>query len=240
MTPGADTPVVVVTGAAGGLGQALTAEFAAQGWRVAAAGRRLPALPSSPALWPLQWDVTDASNGPRVVEEILARWGRVDALVNNAGATLDQPLATLSPADWDAVLAVNLKGPFLCCQAVVPAMTRQGGGHILSIGSHSGRSGARGQANYAAAKAGLAGLTASLARELGPANIRVNLVLPGVLPTPMTARLPAARLQALARDNALQRLNSTDETARFIVFLAGMKNVSGQTFALDSRPAPWT
>jgi 3-oxoacyl-[acyl-carrier protein] reductase len=119
-------------------------------------------------------------------------------------------------------------------------MLRQRDGHIINIASFAGRAGAGGQSNYAAAKAGLLGLTQSLAREVGSCNVRVNAVLPGVLPTPMTARLTPGQWAALTGANVLGRINSLSEVARFLVFLAGMKNVSGQVFQLDSRIAPWT
>jgi 3-oxoacyl-[acyl-carrier protein] reductase len=174
----------------------------------------------------------------RAVADVLARWGRIDALVNNAGVTADQGLPQLREADWDHVLDVNLKGAFRCSQAVLRPMLRQREGHILNLGSFAGRVGARGQSAYAAAKAGLMGLTVALAREVGPRNVRVNAVLPGVLPTPLTAGLPPDALARFAAANALCRLNTLDEVARFVVFLAGMQNVSGQLFQLDSRIAP--
>ena len=232
--------VVLITGAAGGLGQALTAEFAAQGWRVVAAGHQRPALPETDSVWPVELDVTQATQVDEVVAAVLHRWQRLDALINNAGCIADHALWQMPPADWDSVLSVNLKGAFLCSQAAARAMVRQRDGQIISIGSHSGRVGARGQTNYAAAKAALLGLTTSLARELGPDNVRANVVLPGVLPTPLTAGLSPAQLEALAQANSLRRLNSPDEVARFVVFLAGLRNVSGQLFQLDSRPARWT
>ena len=119
-------------------------------------------------------------------------------------------------------------------------MLRQRGGHIINIGSFSGRAGQRGQANYAAAKAGLIGLTESLAKEVGSRNLRVNAILPGVLPTPMTAKLSETQLADYVAANALGRINSLSEVAEFIVFLATMQNVSGQVFQLDSRIARWT
>jgi 3-oxoacyl-[acyl-carrier protein] reductase len=118
-------------------------------------------------------------------------------------------------------------------------MIDQGGGQIINISSHAGRHGAPGQAGYAAAKAGLIGLTAALAREAGPANVRVNAVLPGVMPTPMTSRLAQPQLARYAAANALGRLNDPAEVAAFVAFLAGMRNVSGQLFQLDSRISPW-
>ena len=232
-------PVSLITGAAGGLGRALVAEFARQGWRAVAACHRQPAQPETDTVWPLALDVTDRAQVMAAVARVSQRWGAIQVLVNNAGFTADRPIWQLSEADWDRVLAVNLKGAFLCSQAVLPAMMQQRDGHIINVASFSARQGARGQANYAAAKAGLIGLTQSLAKEVGACNVRVNAVLPGVLPTPMTASLGAKRLAELAQLNALGRLNSVAEVARFVVFLASCANVSGQLFQLDSRLAPW-
>jgi 3-oxoacyl-[acyl-carrier protein] reductase len=233
-------PVALITGAAGGLGQALVAEFASHGWRVVAACHRQPAHPETDTVWPLPLDVTGCSQVAAAVARVRQRWGAIQVLINNAGLTADQSVWQLSETDWDRVLAVNLKGAFLCSQAVLPAMVQQRDGQIINVASFSARHGTRGQANYAAAKAGLIGLTQSLAKEVGPCNIRVNAVLPGVLPTPMTAPLGGKRLAELAQMNALGRLNSVAEVARFMAFLASLQNVSGQLFQLDSRIAPWT
>ena len=241
MNPAADVPrVVLITGAAGGLGRELVTEFAAQGWRVAAAHHHATTHTATETIWPIPLDVTQRASCAETVKQLLARWGRLDALINNAGLTADQPSWQISDEDWEKVLSVNLKGAFLCAQAAVRPMLKQRDGHIINLGSFSGRSGARGQANYAAAKAGLLGLTAALAQEVGSRNVRVNTVLPGVLPTPMTAKLTEAQRAEFATANALGRLNSIAEVARFIVFLAGMQNVSGQLFQLDSRVARWT
>jgi 3-oxoacyl-[acyl-carrier protein] reductase len=118
-------------------------------------------------------------------------------------------------------------------------MSAQRSGHIVNVASFSARQGPCGQANYAAAKAGLIGLTESLAREVGACNIQVNAVLPGVLPTAMTARLSRERTAELVAANALRRLNSTEEVARFIAFLVTLRDISGQVFQLDSRIARW-
>lgn len=232
--------VVLITGAAGGLGRGLAAEFAAQGWRVAAAWHRASDFVESERLWPVRLDVTSPTEAQNVTGQVLARWGRIDVLVNNAGITADQPLWQMEESDWDRVLAVNLTGARRCARAVLGPMIARREGHILNISSFSGRSGQRGQSNYAAAKAGLLGLTAALAREVGEHNIRVNAVLPGVLPTPMTARLKESDLARFASANALGRLNTVAEVARFIVFLAQTQNISGQLFQLDSRIGPWT
>jgi len=235
-----DEKVVMVTGAGRGLGQALVAEFRRQRWRVAA-GYRTDALPADDAdLLPLQADITNSESVQSAVEKIIGHWHRIDVLINNAGVARDAALSQMDDQTWEQVLAVNLKGAFLCARAVSLAMIKQRDGHIINVSSFSGRAGQRGQANYAAAKAGQFGLTTALARELGSRNVRVNAVLPGVLPTNMTASRSPGEMQQFAAANALGRINSVEEVARFIVFLAGMQNVSGQLFQLDSRIAPWT
>ena len=236
----AQNRVVLITGAGGGLGQGLVAEFVAQGWRVAAAWHRAAGPSESESIWPVALDVTSRPQVGSVVDKILSRWGRLDALINNAGLVADGAVWQISEEDWDRVLSVNLKGAFLCAQAVLRPMCKQRDGHIVNLSSWSGRAGARGQANYAAAKAGLLGLTQALAKEVGSRNVRANAVLPGVLPTAMTAALDENVMAEFAAANALGRINSVGEVARFIVFLAGMQNVSGQVFQLDSRIAPWT
>ena len=235
----ADEKVVMVTGAGGGVGQALVAEFRRQRWRVAA-GYRIEGSPLSDAdVLPLQMDVTNSKSVRNAVEKMLGQWERVDVLVNNAGVAHDAALPQMEDEAWEQVLAVNLKGAFLCAQAVSRAMVKQRDGHIINVSSFSGRAGQRGQANYAAAKAGQFGLTTALARELGSRNVRVNAILPGVLPTRMTASRSTDEMQQFAAANALGRINSVEEVARFIVFLAGTQNISGQLFQLDSRIAPW-
>ena len=241
-------PVALITGAAGGLGRALAREFLRNGWAVVAAAHRPesweaePLEPSSdPSLvWLTSLDVTDRAACHSATTAAVERFGRLDCLVNNAGVTADASLATLSVDEWQRALDVNLKGAFLCSQAVSRPMASARSGHILNISSWAARNGTRGQANYAAAKAGLIGLTQSLARELGSRNVRVNAVLPGILPTGMTAKLTPEHLADLSAANALGRAGTLGEAARFIVFLAGLQHVSGQVFQLDSRIGPWT
>ena len=231
--------VALITGASGGLGRALVAEFLAQGWHVAAGFHRENAHAESEALLPLPLDVTSRENVQAAVTQVLSRWQRVDLLINTAGNTADKLSWQLTDDDWQRVLDVHLKGAFLCAQAVLRPMLKQRDGHILNLASFSARTGNRGQANYAAAKAGLLGLTTSLAKEVGARNIRVNALLPGVLPTPMTAGLTPEHLAAFAHDNALGRLNDLTEVARFTAFVATTHNISGQFFQLDSRIARW-
>ena len=236
----AEPRVVIITGAGGGLGQALVTEFRKQQWRVAA-GYRADLPPASDVdVLPVQMDVTSCDSVRAAIDKVLDHWHRIDVLVNNAGAADDAALPQMDDEVWECVLAVNLKGAFLCAQAVSRAMIKQRDGHIINVSSFSGRSGQRGQANYAAAKAGQFGLTTSLAREVGSRNVRVNAILPGVLPTKMTAARSPEEMQQFAAANALGRINSVDEVARFVVFLAGTQNISGQLFQLDSRIAPWT
>src|SRR5687768_13976640 len=232
--------VVIVTGAGGGLGQALVTEFRQQAWRVAAGYRAERPDVREQDFLPLNMDVTNGESVRSAVDNVLGQWQRVDALVNNAGVADDAALPQMEPDAWESVLAVNLKGAFLCAQAVSKAMIKQRDGHIITVSSFSGRAGQRGQANYAAAKAGQFGLTTALARELGSRNVRVNAVLPGVLPTKMTSARSPDEMQQFAEANALGRINSVEEVARFIVFLAGTQNISGQMLQLDSRIAPWT
>ncbi len=232
--------VVLITGAGGGLGQGLTGEFARQGWQVVAASRRPNPAAASDQVFPMVLDPTQAGAVEEALTGCSKKFGRLDVLINNAGANADSLCAQMSEEDWDLALGVNLRSAFLCSRTASRLMMRQRDGHILNISSYAGRAGARGQANYAAAKAGLIGLTQSLAKELGSRNVRVNAILPGVMPTPMTAHFNEERLESFRSANALGRINSVEEVARFIVFLAGTRNISGQVFQLDSRIAPWT
>ena len=148
------TRVALITGASGGLGQALVAEFLAGDWRVVAGFHHENFHPETDRLWPLRLDVTSRENVEEAVAQVTAGWERVDLLINNAGNTADGLVGQLSDEDWQRVLDVHLKGAFLCSQAVLRPMLRQRDGHILNIASFSARTGNRGQANYAAAKAG--------------------------------------------------------------------------------------
>ncbi|MCZ7639236.1 MAG: SDR family NAD(P)-dependent oxidoreductase [Verrucomicrobia bacterium] len=166
-------------GSGGGLGRGLVAAFADAGWQVAAGYHLQPPPASHDRVWPLPLDVTAKEAPTRVVEEVVARWGRLDVLINNAGVIADGLVTGLDEAAWDRVIGVNLTGAMACARAAVWPMIRQRDGHIVNLGSFAARRGPRGQANYAAAKAGLIGLTQSLAAEMGSRNLRVNAVLPG-------------------------------------------------------------
>jgi 3-oxoacyl-[acyl-carrier protein] reductase len=240
MKPEGEPRVVLITGAAGGLGQALVEAFAAAGWQVVAGWHQTPFPSTRPNVVAKRLDVTCPDSIAEAFATTLARFGRLDALINNAGIARDALVAQLRDEDWQRVLDVNLKGAFLCAQAALRPMLKQRDGHILNISSFGGRVGRAGQANYAASKAGLIGLTQALAKEAGSRNVRVNAVLPGFLRTQLVGDLTEEQLAAHAASNALGRLNELTEVARFVTSLAVMRNVSGQVFQLDSRIGPWS
>lgn len=185
-------------------------------------------------------DVTSAVEVKSIASELRSRWGRIDVLINNAGIARDALVAQMTEESWDAVMKVNLSGAFLCSREAAAAMIRQRSGHIVNISSFAAKRGHAGQANYVATKAGLIGMTQSLAQELGSRDICVNAVMPGILPGAMIAALRDAQRAALIEANALKRINDPEEVARFVQFLTTLKNVSGQVFQLDSRIGSWS
>lgn len=224
MGDGVMKPTALITGGEGDLAQSIRAELEAAGFEVVAPGRA-------------ELDVTSKAS----ITSFFVGLKQIDLLVNNAGVCRDASMLKMSDEDFDHVLDVNLKGAFLVSQAAVKLMTKQRRGHIVNIGSYSALSGPAGQANYAAAKAGLIGLTQSMAQEYGARNVRVNCVLPGFLETRMTRHLleDAVFRTGLMDAHALGRLNTSQDAARFITFLHTMENVSGQVFQLDSRVRRW-
>ena len=165
-------------------------------------------------------DVTDRLAIDAMVEKVMATWGRIDVLINNAGITKDARLAKMSSAQFDAVIAVNLKGVFECTQAVAQTMTAQGSGSIVNASSVVGLYGNFGQTNYAATKAGVIGLTKTWARELGPKGVRVNAVCPGFVMTPILDTVPDAVKQKMIEKVPLGRLGRPEEIAAVYAFLA--------------------
>ncbi|MCB1278702.1 SDR family oxidoreductase [Prosthecobacter sp.] len=217
--------LAVITGGEGDLAQSICEELKQAGFEVFSPGRS-------------ELDVANAAS----VKAFFAHLKQIDLLVNNAGVCRDVAVVKMEEADFDQVMDVNLKGAFLVSQAAVKLMAKQRCGHIVNIGSYSAISGPAGQANYAAAKAGLIGFTQSIAKEYGARNVRVNCVLPGFLETMMTRHLleDAAFRENLTNAHALGRLNTPHDVARFIVFLHCLENVSGQVFQLDSRVKRWS
>ena len=230
--------VVWITGAAGGLGHALATVFAENSWNVFATHHNSPASLVHKNIWSVSLDVTKVSSDNLI--QVVERWGTIDLLINNAGVISDHILSQMTLEQWEQVIRVNLTGAKKCIKAVLPIMQQQHHGQIINISSYAGCAGSFGQSNYAAAKSGLLGLTVSLAQELGVYNIRVNAVLPGFLSTPMTAQLTDMQKDRFIKAHVLNRTNTVEEVSRFVHFMAGMENVSGQIFQLDSRIMPWS
>ena len=224
--PASACQVALVTGASRGIGRAIAATLAAQGFKVvgtATSEAGAAAIGQALAPWGgrgLCLDVTDGAAVDAAVDAIVKADGGLQVLVNNAGITRDQLAMRMKDADWDAVLDTNLKAVFRCCRAVMRTMMKQRHGRIISITSVVGASGNAGQANYAAAKAGVAGMTRSLARELGSRGVTVNCVAPGFIETDMTKSLTEAQTSALMAQIPLGRLGSASDIAHAVAFLA--------------------
>lgn len=220
--------VAIITGSAQGIGLATALRFAAEGARVVVSDIGQQRVDQAVAAVVAQGgqaigavvDVTDRLAIDAMVEKVMAAWGRIDVLINNAGITKDARLAKMSSAQFDAVIAVNLKGVFECTQAVAETMTAQGSGSIVNASSVVGLYGNFGQTNYAATKAGVIGLTKTWARELGPKGVRVNAVCPGFVTTPILDTVPDAVKQKMIEKVPLGRLGRPEEIAAVYAFLA--------------------
>ena len=231
--------VALITGAARGIGKAIALKFAEEGADVAftdlvineaaeqtvaeleAFGHKVKAYASNAA----SFDETHA-----VVDEILKEFGRIDILVNNAGITKDGLMLRMSEQQWDAVLTVNLKSAFNFIHALTPVMAKQRGGSIISMSSVVGVSGNAGQCNYSASKAGMIGLTKSIAKEMGPRGIRANCIAPGFIISDMTAALPDDVREQWVKTIPLRRGGTPEDVAKVALFLASDLSayVSGQ------------
>jgi 3-oxoacyl-[acyl-carrier protein] reductase len=238
-----DNKIALVTGAGRGIGRAVVLKLAGAGADIAvvdlkpefcaetcdmvrALGRRA---------WAYGADVSLAAAVDQTVEKVLADCGKVDILVNNAGITKDTLLMRMSEADWDAVLGINLKGTFLLTRALTRAFVKQRSGRIINIASIIGLIGNAGQCNYAASKAGVIGLTKSVARELASRSITCNAVAPGFIETHMTAQLSEELRQKMLGHIPLGRLGSADDVANAVLFLAGDQAayITGQVLTVD-------
>ena len=234
---------VLVTGAAAGIGRATARAFAAEGahlvlWdRNAAEGEAL-AEDLRRQKRRARFDAVDVASESEVneaVERALGEFGAIDVLVNNAGITRDNLLLRMKPAEWDDVIATNLTSVFISTQAVMKPMLKQRAGSIINIGSVVGLTGNAGQANYAAAKAGLIGFSKSVAREVASRGIRVNVITPGFIDTDMTSAMPDAAKQALLANIPLGRTGAPSDIAALVVYLASEASayVTGQTISVD-------
>lgn len=240
-----DVPrVAIVTGGSRGIGRAIALKLAEDGCRVvvnyqsnnqAADDVVRKISDAGGEALAVQADVSLAEGAKALVDAAVAAYGTVDILVNNAGIARDALLMRMSEEDWDAVLDTNLKGAFHCIKAVQRIMLRRRSGRIIQISSISGVRGNPGQANYAAAKAGLIGLTKAVARELASRNITVNAVAPGFVDTEMTRVLVPELIQQATEQIPLGRLGSPEDIAAAVAFLASPSAgyITGQVLGVD-------
>ena len=230
----------VVTGSTRGIGRAIAEAFAQSGARVAVVGRDLgrareaaSAIGNDAAGFAA--DVADTAAIAKLVGDVEKAFGSIDILVNNAGITRDNLVMRIKDEDWDAVQDANLRGAFAAIRAVSRGMMKKRSGRIINIASIVGLIGNKGQANYAASKAGLIALTKSVAKELGSRNILVNAVAPGFIETEMTAAMTQEARDALGQQIALERLGSVQDVAAMVAFLASdlASYITGQVFVVD-------
>ena len=230
----------LITGSTRGIGRAIADAFAESGARVAVVGRdQQRADDAASAVGSgargFSADVSDTTTVAKLVEDVEKAFGSIDILVNNAGITRDNLVMRLKDDDWDAVQNANLRGAFAAIRAVSRGMMKKRSGRIINVASIVGMIGNKGQANYAASKAGLIALTKSVAKELGSRNILVNAVAPGFIETEMTAAMTPEARDALGKQIALERLGTVQDVAAMVTFLASdlASYITGQVFVVD-------
>ena len=230
----------LITGASRGLGKQIALTLSARGYQVAvnyATSEKEAcdvAEKAGGASFAVKADAGDVRQVKEMAIQIEKRFGRLDAVINNAGITKDNLLLRQSEDDWDRVINTNLKGCFNVMKVMAPLMKKSGGGHILNISSYSGVKGKAGQAAYSASKAALIGLSHTVARELAPYGIRVNVLLPGYMMTEMGTGAQRA-MEKAQEDSISKDLSDPQEVAEFVAYLLGTTNITGQVFSLDSR-----
>jgi 3-oxoacyl-[acyl-carrier protein] reductase len=221
------TKTALVTGASRGIGKACAEVLSAAGYRLALAARSIDKLEEVAArirqtgseAYVVEIDLASRDSIVNGFGKTAKEFGRIDILVNNAGLARDGLAVRMKPADWDIVLQTNLSGAFYCIQQVLPHMMRERWGRIVNVSSVVGEMGNAGQANYAASKAGLIGLTKSLAQEVGSRKVTVNAVAPGFIETDMTQGLPADLKEKMIEQTPLDRMGSSEEVAHAVKFL---------------------
>ncbi len=235
---------VIITGASGGIGSAAAILFAEKGWNVVMnyyrSGEAAKLLASSLAsrgysVFPIYADVSDRSHVERMIYEAERRYGKIDALVNNAGISQQKLFTDITDSDFQKMLDVNLKGPFLCSQCVLPVMIHQKSGKIVNVSSVWGVTGGSCEVHYSASKAGLIGMTKALAKEVAPSGIQVNCIAPGIIETPMNNNLTPDELSAFVDEIPLGRMGEASEVAELIYFLCSESSdyITGQVISQD-------
>ncbi|HEY1242036.1 MAG TPA: 3-oxoacyl-[acyl-carrier-protein] reductase [Bryobacteraceae bacterium] len=235
--------VAFVTGASRGIGRATALALGRAGFDVVAASTSIESnsefaaemQAAGSALLAVNLDVSSPESIKQAFSRALKEKTRIDVLVNNAGITRDGLAVRMKPADWDAVLRTNLDGAFLCIQQVLPGMMRNRWGRIINISSVVGQAGSAGQVNYSASKAGLIGMSKSLAHEMGSRGITVNVVTPGYIATDMTKDLPEERKQKILAQIPLERIGTAEDVAAAVKFLAGddASYITGHVLAVN-------
>jgi 3-oxoacyl-[acyl-carrier protein] reductase len=236
--------VAIVTGGTKGIGRATCLLLAEQGARVVAnfsrdveAAENLMSEAKSKrfGLGLFKADVTQFDQVKEMVEETFAQYGKIDILVNNVGLVRDNFLMLMSDEDWDSLLRANLTSLFYCCRTVIRKMIPQRRGKIINISSISGILGTSGQTNYAATKGGVISFTKSLARELGPFNIHVNAVAPGLIESEVVSKMPKEKVKAIIKSSSLGRIGKPEEVAKAVLFLSSEHSdyITGQTIVVD-------
>jgi len=236
--------VAVVTGSSRGIGRAIALRLAADGAKLVVNYRSDEAAANAVVdqivagggeAMAVQADVSQVAEVQALIDTVKKAYGRVDILVNNAGTTRDTLIMRMSEEEWDVVIDTNLKGTFNCIKAVTRLMMRQRDGRIVNISSVAGIGGNAGQANYASAKAGIIGLTKTVAKELGSRGITCNAVAPGFVPTDLTASLPEDLIQMGIDRTPLGRLGTTEDCAAAVAFLVSpdASFITGQVLAVD-------
>jgi 3-oxoacyl-[acyl-carrier protein] reductase len=236
----------LVTGATGGIGGAIARSLHASGATVAVSGRQAEKLEGLASelgerVHVVPCDLGDRAAVAKLIEEAIGKLGRLDILVNNAGLTRDNLFMVMKDEQWDEVIAVNLTSTFMLCRAAARAMlrSRPNFGRIINIASVSGVFGNPGQGNYAASKAGMIGMTKSLAREVAPRGITANCIAPGFITTPMTQALNEKQTEEIAKMIPSQRFGTPEEVAAGVVYLASNEAgyITGQTLHINGGMA---
>jgi 3-oxoacyl-[acyl-carrier protein] reductase len=236
--------VAIVTGGTKGIGRAISLLLAEEGAKVVAnfskdveAAENLMTEAKSKRLnlGLYKADVTQFDQAKEMIEESFGEYGEIDILVNNIGLVRDNFLMLMSNEDWDSLLRTNLTSLFYCCRAVIRKMIPQRSGKIINISSISGILGTAGQTNYAATKGGMISFTKSLARELGPFNIHVNAVAPGLIESEVVSKMPKEKVEAIIKSSSLGRIGKPEDIAQAVLFLSSEHSnyITGQTIIVD-------